>query len=743
MGKYCVKCGNEINEGMSFCTKCGAHVQKTVINNNASNNVNMTMINNVPPVNNNQKTIEKKPKKKKHGCLIAFLIFVVIIAGLVGLVLFLTRTKDYNEEIKIHKDYQYLAISKDDEYIISNAEPDIFFHVTNDAVYEVLDEDSKKVNTKVENNKVINPSNYEEGKEYTIKLKKGSFLSSQLENTKKVVFKIKRKEVRKHTYSDKVEHVAVGDIVLSSNNKSFVSNKKYEVGDVVVVGNNDSLSAAYYVMSATGNTYQIRPAELNEIFSELDYYYEAPADLSNLTVSKEIEEYVVNNVKSSAWFSYIVDEVHAAPSIEIDINKTDTGGIEAEVKVKLAAGQSSFLMKSVNHEIEIIFKQTLSVSTVVDITLTNWDVSLDVTSGQDFEFNIENKFLDYSDVESEEATEELMNKLKEAIAKKQHTDTSESDAELAEILIPTGVPCLSVVVELELVNEISASVDFGVGFGQTTNVVVGFDYGVGEEFRFIGSYDKKYNDVTLSFAGKIEEKFGIEISIGIDVLSVVSAKADLAAGLYAEAEMEISSVVGKKHAFETSLKVENGIFIEFGVSAELLKMEVKHTFVEKKWPIISKEWSFSKDFNENPEDIIDDAGIDSIVSGDSNGFEFTGEKERLEQYSCVDSMEDDSYIKYKFNYDNGEFENIEMVGVYLIDYGNDSVNSLMRLILKAFTIYFKIYYNFSATYYESGAYSYIVITLDENDVVNEFGDVDVSDYYSFKAQMKDENYICK
>jgi hypothetical protein len=58
----------------------------------------------------------------------------------------------------------------------------------------------------------------------------------------------------------------------------------------------------------------------------------------------------------------------------------------------------------------------LSVSTVVDITLTNWDVSLDVTSGQKFDFKIENKFLDYSDVESEEATEELMNKLKEAIA---------------------------------------------------------------------------------------------------------------------------------------------------------------------------------------------------------------------------------------------------------------------------------------------------------------------------------------
>ena len=38
---------------------------------------------------------------------------------------------------------------------------------------------------------------------------------------------------------------------------------------------------------------------------------------------------------------------------------------------------------------------------------------------------------------------------------------------------------------------------------------------------------------------------------------------------------------------------------------------------------------------------------------------------------------------------------------------------------------------------------YIVITLDENDVINEFGDIDVSDYYSFKAQMKDENYICK
>lgn len=734
MNNFCVNCGSKLPENVSFCTKCGSKVEKTnnVINTNDNSNFNNVV---------NSDINSKKPKKKKHGCLITFLIFILLIAGFVCFVLYLTKPKEQDVSIKVDKDYQYLAVSNDNEYMISNADSDIYFYVTSGNNYRVLDENGNEVVTEFKDNKIINPSGYEKGKQYSIELNDGSFVSGQLENTKKVTFKIMRDEVREYEFNENVINVDFDDIVLSDDSNSFVSSTKYDVGDVITVGESDSLTAAYVITSVDGNNYKIRDAQLDEIFSKLNYYYEAPADLTDVVVSEQFKEYVINNVKSSAWFSFIVDEVYADPLIKVEIDEEDDG-IKVNVKIKIPAGKSSLLMTSKNHDIEIIFTQKLAVSNVVDITLTNWDVKLDITSGQDFEIKIENKFLDYSDAETEKATIELMEKLRKALEQDSYRDSDEKGAELATILIPTGIPCLNVKLELELVNEISASVDFGVKFGQTTNVVVGFDYGLGEEFEFVGSYDKEYSDVTLSFAGKIEEKFGVEVSVGLDILNVVSATADVATGLYTEAEMGIENKFGNGYSFDTNLKVENGIFLEFGVSAELGDIELSHKFVEQNWPIIEKEWNFSKSFNQNGEVILD-SDSEHGGTGGEYGYSFTQDKDRLEQYSCVDSIEDESYVKYKFNYENGDLKNIELIGAYFVDTGVESVDSFLKLLIRVIAVYCNIEYKVLSTYYENGKYSYIVVELDKEEFEQEFGEVNSEDYYSFKIKMQENGYVCK
>lgn len=64
---YCKKCGSKLGEGASFCSKCGANQ------------------NEVSTANYQQ----QMPKKKKHGCLIAILIVigVVAIASVIGMIL--------------------------------------------------------------------------------------------------------------------------------------------------------------------------------------------------------------------------------------------------------------------------------------------------------------------------------------------------------------------------------------------------------------------------------------------------------------------------------------------------------------------------------------------------------------------------------------------------------------------------------------------------------------------------------
>ncbi|MCX7715047.1 MAG: zinc ribbon domain-containing protein [Clostridia bacterium] len=69
--KFCSNCGNELKEGAKFCDKCG----KAVTNDNTEDEYKEPTVQ-VPPVTQQVK------KKKNKGCLIGFIIFILIVVGL-------------------------------------------------------------------------------------------------------------------------------------------------------------------------------------------------------------------------------------------------------------------------------------------------------------------------------------------------------------------------------------------------------------------------------------------------------------------------------------------------------------------------------------------------------------------------------------------------------------------------------------------------------------------------------------
>ena len=324
------------------------------------------------------------------------------------------------------------------------------------------------------------------------------------------------------------------------------------------------------------------------------------------------------------------------------------------------------------------------------------------------------------------------------IEKGEASDSADKDADVATIIIPLGIPGLNVTLDLELVSTITISADFGLSAGNTTNIVVGFDYGVGEEFKFIGSYDKEFKDSTISFSGKIEEKLGIKLSLGVDLVGVVKLKVSTASGLYESAETKITYTTGKTDSFDLTFIVESGIYLDFSVGADLTEeLKYEHVFASKKWPILVNTRVSTKDFNEQTQT------NENVTDDESEMYVLQSEEERLERYSCVDSTEDESYIKYKYNYKNGKFDGVEMTGVYYINTGIEPLDNFLRLIIQILSIIFKVYYNFGTYYYENGYYSYIVVPLREEDMKTEFGDINYEDYYTFKEAMNEQGMTCK
>lgn len=784
---FCNKCGKQKFGNETVCTNCGnpltnsnspnGVIAPTKVNTSANNNQqvpqpnqqyqnynqpgyqnnNQGYINSVPQ-NNQQipnpqmmntnmynqqmpnqpmykQPIPQKKKKKKPGCLIFFIILILLIVGIVFLVSkFITPAETTKESITFAKDYKYLANYANGETIINNAAEDITFYVTPDTTYTLVDSKGIPVQAELKDNQIVSSTNYTPGETYTLTLTTGKFVSSQLADVKKVNFNIKKLESKNYKFNSNIKNVKKSDLTISSDKKSFVSQTTYLVGDVIVISDDTSISEAYVVTAKEDTTYQIREATLKEIYSELNYYTESYVDLSNYEVASEIKSYISANVRESSWYQALVKEVRAEPKIEVEISKIENG-LEAKTTITIEAGDSSVFINSQYHDFEIVFTQSIMVSQLVDVTLDDWNVSLDVTSDQDFEFHVKNDILDYDKtIGNKKVDVDLLEKVKNALENNSYKDTNNKSTSLAQILIPTGVPCLNVELELKLANEFTGSIDLGVKVGQTTNIVAGFDYGVGEEFKFIGSYDKDYDGLEFSFAGKVEDKLGLELTIGLDLINTVDAGISIETGAYAEAGVTITGNISTDAAVNIKANYDAGLYLDFGITAEAAGVEFKHDFVSEKWSLKSDEIEYT----------YPDSTTTDEATTKSNGITVTSEKNRLENYSCVSSLDEDSYTKNKFIYENGTFKGVDVTGVYYINTGIEWVDNLLKLLCKIIGLYSAITLKVPVEFYEEGYNFYLIFHLDQEAWAKENGtSIEETDYNSFKVSMVEDGYTCK
>jgi len=106
---------------------------------------------------------------------------------------------------KISLDYQYLSITDAGEYVISDANVNISFEVTEGTTFKILDENNKEVKAEIIENKIINLDGYDKGKKYVLSIENGNFVSEQLEDANEVTFKVARDEVKKYELKEDVD----------------------------------------------------------------------------------------------------------------------------------------------------------------------------------------------------------------------------------------------------------------------------------------------------------------------------------------------------------------------------------------------------------------------------------------------------------------------------------------------------------------------------------------------------------
>lgn len=520
-------------------------------------------------------------KKNKKILVLAILLLLVSLA-LIGIgVLNLGKDKNKNNVIeKINLDYKYLSVTDKGEYLISGADVNVSFEVTEGTNFKIVDEDNKEVKVKIVDNKIVNPEGYEKGKKYKLTIDNGEFVSEQLKDAEQVTFKIARDEVKKYKIKEDVIKVNIENIQ-ATNDKLIIPNSSYRIGDVILVYNGEEIKEGYVItgVDLEGN-YEIEDATLEQIYSEFDFYYEESADLSNYEVVEQIKEYVIASTKNSSWYNAIIETVHAEPKIELEF-KNVQGGIEVEVKVKISAGDNSLILNSKYHDFEFSFKHTLQVKTLFDLTLDNWDVKVQVTDAKAISFKIGNKLIDID----KPINNALVEKIQDAINNKTNLDSDRKEFGLVVIPVPTPVPGLTFQIETGLVTEIEMTVSLEAGVSNTNVLTVGFDYGVGEDFKPSASNVDSSSEKTLKFSGKIEAKIGVKVEFKMDLVGLLEGGIGVAGGLYDETEVSTtlsSSDPVPKAILESTL----GLFVEVSLEFEIVNIEFKYTLIEKKLPLL-------------------------------------------------------------------------------------------------------------------------------------------------------------
>jgi len=226
--------------------------------------------------------------------------------------------------------------------------------------------------------------------------------------------------------------------------------QKYKVNDIILVEDKDIVDA-YKVTEVNGDNVSVTTPLLSEIYEELEIYQEYEIDYTKIKIDKEVEEQVQIAFEKSSLFQFLVKEVKADSTTEIELKPTKKGLTMEITIVCTPNGKDNLGIAALSdHEVTIKLIYEFSCKPTLDVNIRKKiDIMAEVT--QSLEFSIEIKPEDEIIDGIKELTEEEYDKaVMDIITKlsKVEYDTSTNTADIVTIPISTNVPGVTFNIDL-------------------------------------------------------------------------------------------------------------------------------------------------------------------------------------------------------------------------------------------------------------------------------------------------------
>ncbi len=550
--------------------------------------------------------------KNKKFLIVSIIVAILVIACAIGGFIHYRNAKNNDfiigETLNIAEPLEYLSKGENDEYYLTKANADIKFQVETEdeeLKYKIIDEDENEIettSTKIENYyEIANNQNYQAGKTYTLTLENAKFTNEKLKDITKLNFTIVRPNANTQVLNNdvkKVDNKTIINIEENADNYILTSKKEYQKDDIIYYKNETDIKAFKVdSISKDNDNYKITTTtpQLEEIYKELDIYGEFNPNITDFIPNKDLEQYIKVAVVESNIIDNLLDclgtTVYASSEelIQVEIQPQKDGSVKAVITITLVGNENSFInLKDMkNHEITFEMEMNLKLKSFNEINFFKTDVGANIDIEITKTLSIKPKeeyWADFNEqeennnMESLEKAKEILNSLKEDIAKEEQN--------LGNIYVPTPIAGITINFGLDLVEEFKIAFELNSSETATIHTTFGYKDGI-KKVNQVGFYWNSYTNVTsneFKAVGKAQVKLGIRATLQINFIEIIKVGASTGAGIYAEGQ--INYVETKDNVNTMDGKFEYGFYIDGKVYGRILNTTIaEKTIYDKKWKL--------------------------------------------------------------------------------------------------------------------------------------------------------------
>lgn len=534
------------------------------------------------------RTVKKVSKKKKSKKIFAIVgISIVIIAVALSIYFLFIRKDSKFLEVPVQEVASKL---EDGSNYVLGAATDISFDVNADDGFtsNVVDENGDNIEITITEKdgitKIKAPINgYVEGATYTLTIKNGTFVKEELSKSNVTVFSVKREAKQIAEFKEDVKQINSKNNQVEINDDTYTlkTSDNYNVGDIIIIDN----ESAYKVESIDNGKYVLTTPQLEEIYSELDYYGSAYLNFENPIYEQEIEEYVAYAAKKSLS-SYFVDTVYADNDVKVNAYwDSRINGYVVNIKIEVQANGKVFKKDFLkNHKFTFEYQLILKARAYYDLKLFNNDISitLEVESNpkvgfkNDFMNSFENNLFD--NIESGDI---------ESIIKNDYDDIKDDkgsfEKNIVSFHVPTPVAGLYVDIDFKLVLSASLKVNASVGVKNKNTVTIGYKTGRGIYGRTSTS-----NTITAEAFGELSVRAGGEVDVNLSLLDIVKVGGGVQIGMYGKAGISVKGELSNKGVSSNiDLNTSAGVYLSVLLNADIIGFKKSLTLYDREWELYS------------------------------------------------------------------------------------------------------------------------------------------------------------